>query len=183
MMRSSEMKKVGIGWYSKNEWFKLSTVAADADRLEKSYEEWLEAFKKGCDELLGAGIIAVKVPVHVQDLLDWCNRQGLALDSDARSQYIAEQLRNLPEDGRRKEGKESVKEALFEAIENQIRDDNPKETRLTLERLVREGLPQNEAMRMIAFALVQELNGMLKTGSPFNQARYIKALKALRKHA
>jgi len=34
---------------------------------------------------------------------------------------------------------------------------------------------------MIAFALVRELNGMLKTGSPFNQARYIKALKSLKK--
>lgn len=181
MKRSSEMKKVGIGWYSKNEWFKLCTVAADADRLEKSYEEWLEVFHKGCAELTRAGIIAVKVPVHVQDLLDWCSRKGLAVNSEARSLYIAEQLRNQPEEKQHKESKESVKEALFEAIENQIRDDNPKETRLTLERLEREGLSNNDAMRMIAFALVQELNSMLKTGKPFNQTNYIKALKALRR--
>lgn len=181
MEKIPEMKKVGIGWYSKNEWYKLCTVAQDADRLEKSYEEWLDAFQKGCAELTKAGIVPVKVPVRVQDLLDWCTRKGLAVNSESRSQYIAELAHSRPGEKQHKEGKESVREALFETIENQMREDNPKETRLTLERLMREGLPKGEAMRLIAFALVRELNSMLKTGKPFDQASYIHALKALRK--
>jgi hypothetical protein len=180
-MKTPEMKKVGVGWYSKNEWYKLCTVAEDADRLEKSYEEWLEVFDRGWAELTRAGIIPVKVPVHVQDLLDWCTREGLPVNGESRSRYIAELVRSGSEEKRQRESKESVREALFEAIGNQMRDDNPRETRLTLERLVREGLPKDEAMRMIAFALVRELNSMLKTGKPFNQDGYIKALKALRK--
>ena len=79
------------------------------------------------------------------------------------------------------EKKEHVKEALFEAIQNQIRDNNPKETKETLDRLVREGHPHDEAMRLIAFALVNELNDMLKANRPFNEARYVKALKKLPK--
>jgi len=34
---------------------------------------------------------------------------------------------------------------------------------------------------LIAFALVNELNDMLKANRPFNEARYVKALKKLPK--
>ena len=79
------------------------------------------------------------------------------------------------------ENKMNVKEALFEAIQNQIDNDNPKETKVTYDRLVREGHTHHEAMRLIAFVLVNEMNDMLKANRPFNDARYIKALKALPK--
>ncbi len=72
-----------------------------------------------------------------------------------------------------------VREALFETIQNQIDKNNPKETKVTYDRLIREGRPHDEAMRLIAFVLVREMNDMLKAGRPFNEARYIKALKAL----
>ena len=77
------------------------------------------------------------------------------------------------------ENKMNVKEALFEAVQNQIDNDNPKETKLTYDRLVHEGHTHHDAMRLIAFVLVNEMNDMLKVGRPFNEARYIKALKAL----
>lgn len=79
------------------------------------------------------------------------------------------------------EGKKQVRRALFETIENQIRDNNPKETRTTFDRLVRDGHTPDDAMRLIALVLVNEMNTMLRTNRPFNQARYIKALKTLPK--
>ena len=79
------------------------------------------------------------------------------------------------------ENKTNVKEALFEAIQGQIDNDNPKETRLTYERLKSEGHTHHDAMRLIAFVLVNEMNDMLKAGRPFNEARYVRALKALPK--
>ena len=74
-----------------------------------------------------------------------------------------------------------VREALFETIQSQIDKNNPRETKLTYDRLIREGLPHDEVMRLIAFVLVREMNDMLKATRPFNEARYIKALKALPK--
>ena len=74
-----------------------------------------------------------------------------------------------------------VREALFETIQSQIDKNNPRETKLTYDRLIREGLPHDEAMRLIAFVLVREMNDMLKATRPFNEARYIKALKSLPK--
>jgi predicted secreted Zn-dependent protease len=72
-----------------------------------------------------------------------------------------------------------VREALFETIQSQIDKNNPRETKLTYDRLIREGCPHDEAMRLIAFVLVREMNDMLKSSRPFNEARYMKALKAL----
>ena len=74
-----------------------------------------------------------------------------------------------------------VREALFETIQNQIDKNNPKETKVAYDRLIRGGRPHDEAMRLIAFVLVREMNDMLKAGRPFNEAKYIKALKALPK--
>ena len=79
------------------------------------------------------------------------------------------------------DNKTNVRDALFETIRNQIDKNNPKETKVTYDRLIREGRPHDEAMRLIAFVLVREMNDMLKAGRPFNEARYIKALKALPK--
>jgi predicted secreted Zn-dependent protease len=79
------------------------------------------------------------------------------------------------------DNKMNVRDALFETIQNQIDKNNPKETKVTYDRLIREGRPHDEAMRLIAFVLVREMNDMLKASRPFNEARYIKALKALPK--
>ena len=80
-----------------------------------------------------------------------------------------------------KDNKMYVREALFEAIQNQIDNHKPKETKVTYERLLRAGYTREDAMRLIAFVLVKEMNDMLKANRPFHEMRYIKALKALPK--
>jgi hypothetical protein len=185
MGNTPKLTKVGVGWYTKDEWFKLCAVAADAGRLEETYEEWLKVFNKACADMLQAGILAVKVPVRVQDLIEWCKTRGLTINGEARAKFITEQLSKQPstdqspENPLGNEKKEAVRQALLEAVENQIRDGNPKETKLTLDRLVRQGHSYNEAMKLIASVLVREMNETLKTNKPFHEARYIKALKAL----
>ncbi len=79
------------------------------------------------------------------------------------------------------DSKMNVKEALFETIQNQIDNNTPKETKETFDRLIREGHPHKEAMRLIALTLVREMNDMLRSGRPFQEQRYVKALKALPK--
>jgi hypothetical protein len=84
---------VGIGWYSKSQWMKLCRVAVDPEVLEDTYEEWVELFDKGCADLYKAGISVVKVAVDVEDLIQWCQEHSLAINGEARSEYITEKLR------------------------------------------------------------------------------------------
>ena len=64
-------------------------------------------------------------------------------------------------------------EALVEAVENQIRDNDPPETRTTLERLMSLGESRENAMRYIASVFSVELFEALKNKTPYNEERYL----------
>lgn len=67
----------------------------------------------------------------------------------------------------------------LEAVENQLRDNNPPETRQTLDRLLAEGISEKDAKLLIASAIAFESYKILKSGTPFNHERFIKNLKRL----
>ena len=72
-------------------------------------------------------------------------------------------------------------EAIVEVVENQIKDNNPPETKETLERLIKNGETRENAMRYIASVLSIEIFGAIKYQEPYNNKRYLKNLKALPK--
>jgi len=77
------------------------------------------------------------------------------------------------------EGSEIAKATIFEIIENQIRDNNPREVRQTLERLLSEGQPKEEAMKLIGCAVAVEIFEIMKQKKPFNESRYVENLSKL----
>ena len=72
-------------------------------------------------------------------------------------------------------------EAIVEVIENQINENNPAETSITLKRLMNMGETRENAIRYIASALSVEIFEALNHNSPYNEKRYINNLKALPK--
>lgn len=74
-----------------------------------------------------------------------------------------------------------AQEALVEVVDNQIRDNEPPETKETFERLMKEGYSELDSKKLIANVVSYELFGMLKRKEVYNADRYIKALKSLPK--
>ena len=72
-------------------------------------------------------------------------------------------------------------EAMVEAIENQLADNDPPETNKTLKRLMALGESRENAIRFIASALSVEIFEALKHKEPYNEQRYVANLKALPK--
>src|SRR5205823_11954285 len=72
-----------------------------------------------------------------------------------------------------------LKEAILEVVENQLRDNNPPETRQTFERLLAAGYSQQRAMEMIGSAVVGEIWNVLHEKKPFDLARFVGLLKRL----
>ena len=70
-------------------------------------------------------------------------------------------------------------ETVVEAVENQIRDDDPPETRETLNRLMALGESKDNAMRYIASVFAIELFKILENEETYNEKRYLKNLNAL----
>ena len=70
-------------------------------------------------------------------------------------------------------------EALVEVVENQIQDNDPPETRITLDRLMSLGESRENAMRYIASVLSVEVFETLKNKTAYNEERYLTNLKNL----
>ena len=71
-----------------------------------------------------------------------------------------------------------LKAAILEVVENQIRDDDPLETRQTLERLLAAGYSRQQAIEMIGSALVEE-KAILHDHKLFDRARFAALLEQL----
>jgi vacuolar-type H+-ATPase subunit B/Vma2 len=76
-------------------------------------------------------------------------------------------------------GNPAVREVLLEVVDNQLRANDPPETRATYDRLMRAGNSSGEAKRLIAIVLIVELNEMLRVERNFDEAGYVAALRAL----
>ena len=77
------------------------------------------------------------------------------------------------------ESSEIAQAAIFEIIENQLRDKNPPEVGQTFQRLLAEGQTQAEAMKLIGCAVSVEIFEIMQHQQPFNESRYVENLNKL----
>jgi hypothetical protein len=72
-----------------------------------------------------------------------------------------------------------LRAAILQVVENQLRDNNPPETRQTLDRLVKEGHSREEAKSLIESVVAAETFYVLKNQESFNHKRFVEALNKL----
>lgn len=72
-----------------------------------------------------------------------------------------------------------LRRALLEVVDNQLRENNPPETKETLKRLMAEGRSRKEAVELIACVVTSEIFDVLKLGRPYDNARFVAGLQAL----
>ena len=70
-------------------------------------------------------------------------------------------------------------EEMKNVVMNQIRQNDPPETKQTYDRLINEGFPEDKAIRQLALVVAAEIYDVMKSKKPFNQERYIERLKNL----
>lgn len=72
-----------------------------------------------------------------------------------------------------------LREAILQVVQNQLRDGNPPETRKTYDRLLAEGIPKEETLKLIGYVVASEVFGVLKEERRYDEENYIKRLQAL----
>ena len=72
-----------------------------------------------------------------------------------------------------------LKAAFLEVVDNQLTDNDPPETQETLDRLMSQGISEEDAILYIAQAVSVEVFDTLKHQKEFNLDRYLKNLKQL----
>ncbi|MBU0478923.1 hypothetical protein KKC91_10195 [bacterium] len=83
----------GIAWFRKDQWESLCNVSVDVDSLEKSYEEWESFANKSIEDLISKGMHIKKIGVNVTELVDWCIKEKRPVNSESRSLFVANKLR------------------------------------------------------------------------------------------
>jgi len=74
---------------------------------------------------------------------------------------------------------EIVREQIFEIIRNQIKGNDPPETKITYNRLKTMGYSDFETNQLIGQCVAVELFQVMKYKEPFDEKRYIKNLENL----
>lgn len=74
-----------------------------------------------------------------------------------------------------------LKKAIEEVLENQLRDNDPPETKITYKRLIGLGYTDFETRQLIGQCIVAEIYDVLKEQKPFDKARYVSNLNRLPK--
>ena len=77
------------------------------------------------------------------------------------------------------ETNEFLVEEMKNVVKNQIRQNEPPETKQTYDRLLEEGFPEEEVIRMLAAVVTAEIYDVMKSEKPFNQERFIRRLQNL----
>ena len=72
-----------------------------------------------------------------------------------------------------------LNKTILQIVDNQMRALTPPATKETFDRLVTEGLPKDEARRLIGCVVASEIFDVLKQAQPYDEERYVKALRRL----
>lgn len=79
------------------------------------------------------------------------------------------------------EANNEMRDHIFGIIENQLKDNDPPETKKTFDRLRKQGFDDFVTKQLIGQCITVEIFDALTSGKPFDNKRYVKNLKALPK--
>lgn len=74
---------------------------------------------------------------------------------------------------------EEARAAIMKAVETQLADGDPPETAETLERLLAEGHSRDDAVRLIACVLADEMFRIMQQEQEYDRDRYVGLLQRL----
>lgn len=80
---------IGIAYFQKDEWDRLLSTAQDREALEDTYEEWEASVARLVRNARKVGTQLIKVPVSVEDILEYCRQENVPQDAAARNGLVA----------------------------------------------------------------------------------------------
>lgn len=77
-------------WYKKEDWDRLKEMFADADLLPKTYDDWLKRAEDMKTQVQAEGDAVIKVFIDPETFPAWCEKKGMEMNAEARSQLAIE---------------------------------------------------------------------------------------------
>ncbi len=80
-------RNIALAWYRQDQWQLLLDYSTDSDKLERTYQEWLEQAEEKVNEMGKDGINVIKIDINIEKMKKWCKRHDKPIDGNTRSEY------------------------------------------------------------------------------------------------
>jgi hypothetical protein len=80
-------RNIALAWYRQDQWQLLLDHSTDSDKLEHTYQEWLEHAEEKVNDMDTDGINVIKVGINIEEMKQWCERHKKPIDGHTRSEY------------------------------------------------------------------------------------------------
>ena len=84
---------VGVAWFDKKQWKRLTEAVDDRNELDDTYEQWQKSALDAVRMIERQGQKIEKVHVEVESLVSWCNEKGLPVNGESRAEYVTQLMR------------------------------------------------------------------------------------------
>ena len=80
---------IGIAWYKDESTYRTAlAIFTDSATMPATYEDWKALVGRECEEIKGAGNIALRADIDAETFTDWCNGHGFKADSQGRTAFL-----------------------------------------------------------------------------------------------
>ena len=80
---------IGIAWYKDESTYRTAlAIFTDSATMPATYEDWKALVGRECEEIKGAGNIALRADIDPETFTDWCNGHGFIPDSQGRTAFV-----------------------------------------------------------------------------------------------
>ena len=81
---------VGVAWFDRKQWKRLTEAVKDRDELDDTYEQWQQSALDAERMIESQGQKVERVHVEVESLVSWCTEKGLPVNGKSRAEYVTQ---------------------------------------------------------------------------------------------
>lgn len=89
-MTSAPARRIGLPWYSREDYPRIRAMMSDRHNLAPTYDSWLAAAENNESVGQQAGLQVIRIMIEPEAFTRWCAEKDVEPDSAARRDYAAE---------------------------------------------------------------------------------------------
>jgi hypothetical protein len=83
------IRAIGISWFREEDYPTLLRIFKDANKMPRTWKEWLEGAEKMEKQVKAQGQNTERVYIDPDTFPDWCRREGVGVDREGRHKFVA----------------------------------------------------------------------------------------------
>ena len=83
------IRAIGISWFREEDYPTLLRLFTDANKMPRTWKEWLEGAEKMEKQVKAQGQNTERVYIDPDTFPDWCRREGVGVNREGRHKFVA----------------------------------------------------------------------------------------------